>query len=185
VIRIAVALVLSRLVAPLLGDAAVIAQEAHAQSPSFCGAPLILNDGWRIDTPDAVGFDRSRLCGLADRLQDVDNVHIVIVARHGRLVFERYFAGYDEPWGHDDKRYEFDVTMKHDMRSVSKSVVTLLVGIANDRRLIDGVEAPALQFFPEMVSVATAGWAGIKLRDLLTISSGLAWDEARARSEKQ
>jgi CubicO group peptidase (beta-lactamase class C family) len=179
--RTAFALAMGLLVAPVLCVAALTTQqEAKAQTPHLCGVPLALNDGWPIDTPDALGFDRSRLCGLADRLQEADDVHSVVVARHGRLIFEQYFAGYDEPWGHDDKRYEFDATMKHDMRSVSKSVVSLLTGIAIDRRLIDGVDAPALQFFPEMVSVATEGWASVRLRDLLTMSSGISWDENRA-----
>src|SRR5258707_15016059 len=151
----------------------------QAQTAVVCGAPLPLEDGWRIDTPDAAGFDRSRLCGLADRLQDADDVHSVVVARHGRLIFERYFAGYDEPWGHDDKRYEFDATMKHDMRSVSKSVVSLLAGIAIDRGLIQGVDAPVLQFFPELASAAPEGWMAVRLRDVLTMSSGISWDENR------
>jgi CubicO group peptidase (beta-lactamase class C family) len=151
----------------------------QAQTAVACGAPLPLEDGWRIDTPDAAGFDRSRLCGLADRLQDADDVHSVVVARHGRLIFERYFAGYDEPWGHDDRRYEFDATMKHDMRSVSKSVVSLLAGIAIDRGLIQGVDAPVLQFFPELASAAPEGWMAIRLRDVLTMSSGISWDENR------
>jgi CubicO group peptidase (beta-lactamase class C family) len=151
----------------------------QAQTAVVCGAPLPLEDGWRIDTPDAAGFDRSRLCGLADGLQDADNVHGVVVARHGRLIFERYFAGYDEPWGHDDKRYEFDATMKHDMRSVSKSVVSLLTGIAIDRGLIQGVDAPVLQFFPELASAAPEGWMAVRLRDVLTMSSGISWDENR------
>lgn len=165
------------LVASGLCSSPVTAQEAKAQAPLECAAPVDLHDGWSIDTPEALGFDRSRLCGLVDRLRAADDVHSVVVARHGRLVFEQYFNGYDEPWGHEDKRYEFDAKMKHDMRSVSKSVVSLLTGIAIDRRLIDGVDAPVLQYFPEMASVATKGWADIKLRDLLTMSSGVAWDE--------
>ena len=168
------------LVAAVLWAATLTTEEARAQTPALCGVPLALNDGWPIDTPDAQGFDRSRLCGLADRLREADDVHSVVVARHGRLVFEQYFAGYDEPWGYDDKRYEFDAKMEHDMRSISKSIVSLLTGIAIDRRLIDGVDAPALQFFPEMVSVAAEGWASIRLRDLLTMSSGISWDENRA-----
>jgi CubicO group peptidase (beta-lactamase class C family) len=178
--RIAFTLAVGLLVAPALCGTAAVIQVVQAQTPAVCGAPLPLEDGWRIDTPDATGFDRSRLCGVADMLQEADDVHSVVVARHGRLVFEQYFAGYDEPWGHDDKRYEFDATMQHDMRSVSKSVVSLLTGIAIDRGLIQGVDAPVLQFFPEAASVATEGWASIKLRDILTMSSGIAWDEARA-----
>jgi CubicO group peptidase (beta-lactamase class C family) len=156
------------------------ADQTRAEMPPVCGAPLPLQDGWRIDTPDATGFDPSQLCRLADQLQDADDVHGVVVARHGRLIFERYLSGYDEPWGHDDKRYDFDAMTKHDMRSVSKSVISLLTGIAIDRGLIESIDAPVLRFFPEMASAAPQGWAAIKLRDLITMSSGIAWDEARA-----
>jgi CubicO group peptidase (beta-lactamase class C family) len=158
------------------------AQEVKTQLPRVCGAPVTLDDGWQIDAPDAQGFDRSRLCALSDRLQETDDVHSVVIVRHGRLVFERYFAGYDEPWGYESKRYEFDATMKHDMRSVSKSIISLLIGIAIDHRLIDSVDAAALHFFPEEVSIAE-GWSRIKIRDLLTMSSGIAWDENRAWSD--
>jgi CubicO group peptidase (beta-lactamase class C family) len=176
-------LALSLLVAQVVYATALTAQEVKRQLPPVCGAPLALNDGWQIDAPDVQGLDSSRLCALADRLQEADDVHSIVIARHGRLVFEQYFAGYDEPWGYEDKRYEFDATTKHDMRSVSKSIVSLLTGIAIDRGMIDDVDAPALQFFPEMVSGAKEGWSRIKLRDLLTMSSGIAWDENRAWSD--
>jgi CubicO group peptidase (beta-lactamase class C family) len=178
--RTAFTLAVGLLVCPFLCVAALTTWEAKAQNVRLCGNPFALTDGWSIDTPDGLGFDRSRFCGLTDRLREADDVHSIVVARRDRLVFEQYFAGYDEPWGYDDKRYEFDATMKHDMRSVSKSIVSLLIGIAIDRRLIDDVDAPVLQFFPEIASIASEGWAGIKLRDLLTMSSGIAWDEARA-----
>jgi CubicO group peptidase (beta-lactamase class C family) len=177
--RTAFTLALSLLLAPVC----TTAQEVKAPSPSACGAPQALDDGWQTDAPDAQGFDGLRLCAVADRLQDADDVHSIVVARHGQLVFEQYFAGYDEPWGYEDKRYEFDATTKHDMRSVSKSVVSLLTGIAIDRRLIDGIDAPVLQFFPEVTSGSKEGWSRIKLRDLLTMSSGIAWDENRAWSD--
>jgi len=107
----AFALAVGLLVAPILGAAGLTTSEAKAQTPPSCGVPLALDDGWPIDTPDALGFDRSRLCGLADRLREADDVLSVVVARHGRLAFEQNFAGYDEPWGYDAKRYEFDAKM--------------------------------------------------------------------------
>ncbi|MFL6835844.1 MAG: serine hydrolase domain-containing protein [Bradyrhizobium sp.] len=161
---------------------ALTAQEPSTHLPAGCGAPVALDDGWQIDVPEAQGFDRSVMCALADRLQKADDVHSIVIVRHGRLVFEQYFAGYDEPWGNENKRYEFDATKKHDMRSVSKSIVSLLTGIAIDRRIIDSVDTPALQFFPGDEPIAE-GWSLIKLRDLLTMSSGIAWDENRAWSD--
>ncbi len=105
-------------------------------------------------------------------------VHSVVVARHGRLVFEQYFTSIDQPWGHKEGRIEFTATTKHDMRSASKSVTSLLVGIAIDRKLIAGVDERVTKFFPERQSVKSAGWDAITLRHLLTMSSGIQWDEA-------
>ena len=99
--------------------------------------PAALGDGWTIDSPESVGLDGARLCGIAARLKETEaNVHAVVIVRHGRLVFEQYFPGYDEPWGQGDGQHDFDATTKHDMRSASKSVISLLVGIAIDRKLI-------------------------------------------------
>jgi CubicO group peptidase (beta-lactamase class C family) len=126
-------------------------------------------------------MDGAQLCGIAARLgQRATSVHSVVVARHGKLVFEQYFAGYDQPWGQPEGQREFTATTKHDMRSASKSVVSLLVGIAIDRKLIEGVDEPVLKFFTDHQAVEQAGWEAITLRHLLTMSSGMKWDEARA-----
>lgn len=143
--------------------------------------PVSLNDGWAIAAPDDVGMDGTRLCGIADRLKlRASSIHAVVIARHGKLVFEQYFAGYDQPWGKPEGRLDFDATTKHDMRSASKSVVSLLVGIAIDRKRIADVNEPVLKFFGDYQALKTSGWDAITLRHLLTMSSGFRWDEARA-----
>jgi len=65
------------------------------------------------------------------------------------------------------------------MRSVSKSVISLLVGIAIDRKLIAGADEPVVKFFPDYSAVKSPGWDNITLRHLLTMSSGMQWDEGR------
>jgi len=122
----------------------------------------------------------ARLCRIADRLKEIEaNIHAVVITRHGRLVFEQYFSGYDEPWGLDDGQHDFDATTRHDMRSVSKSVVSLLVGIAIDRKLIKSADEPVVKFFPDYSAQKSPGWDNITLRHLLTMSSGMQWDENR------
>jgi len=98
----------------------------------------------------------------------------------GKLVFEQYFAGYDEPWGQGGGQHAFDATTKHDMRSVSKSVISLLVGIAIDRKLIASADEPVVKFYPEYSYLKSPGWDQVTLRHLLTMSSGMQWDENRA-----
>lgn len=149
------------------------------QRGQACGAPSSIDDGWEIASPDSVGMDGAQLCTIAARLeQQATAVHSVVVIRHGKLVFEQYFPGYDQPWGQTDGQYEFTATTKHDMRSVTKSVTSLLVGIAIDRKLIAGVDEPVLKFFPNTAAVKQPGWDAITLRHLLTMSSGIKWDEA-------
>lgn len=150
-------------------------------TPPACGVPMMLDDGWTIASSDSVGLDSARLCGIADHLKETDaDVHAVVVARHGKLVFEQYFSGIDQPWGRPEGIYDFDATTKHDMRSGSKSVVSLLVGIAIDRRLIAGVDTPVIDVFPDHADVRSPGWERITLRHLLTMSSGFKWDENRS-----
>lgn len=151
-----------------------------AFAETMCGSPAPLADGWPIDTPANVGLDGARLCGIAARLKAADaNVHGVVIVRRGKLVFEQYFSGYDNPWGKPDGQYDFDATALHDMRSISKSVTALLLGIAIDRKLIASADEPVLKFFPDYADSATAGLDRITLRHLLTMSSGIAWDESR------
>lgn len=164
----------------VLALAAVLATnpiQARAQQPD-CRAPAQLNDGWTIATPEDVGLDGARLCAISERLKVTNaNVHGVVIVRGGKLVFEQYFAGYDEPWGGSSGRYEFDATTLHDLRSVTKSVISLLVGIALDRKLIANLDEPVTKYFPEYADMRTPGWDRITLRHLLQMSSGLQWDE--------
>lgn len=169
----------------MLGTASASAQLQQfstGQRNLACGSPTSLNDGWPTATPESVGLDGERLCGIAARLAPTNaNVHAVIVVRRGTLVFEQYFPGYDEPWGMGEgRRHDFDATTKHDMRSVSKSVISLLVGIAIDRELIKSADEPVVKFFPDYSALKSPGWDNITLRHLLTMSSGIQWDENRA-----
>jgi CubicO group peptidase (beta-lactamase class C family) len=158
----------------VFGAPEAIAQQATAD----CGSPAKLEDGWTTAKPNDAGLDGARLCAIADRLKATNaNVHGIVIARGGKLVFEQYFAGHDEPWGGTAGRYEFDATTLHDMRSVTKSVVSLLLGIALDRKLIASLDEGVLKFFPEYAEVRSAGWENVTLRHLVKMASGLQWDE--------
>ena len=160
--------------------------QAPGQTSPACGVPVALGDGWAVDSPDNVGLDGARLCGIAARLKETEaNVHAVVIARHGKLVFEQYFSGHDEPWGEGGGQRDFDATSRHDMRSVSKSVTSLLVGIAIDRKLIAGADEPVVKFFPDYAALKSPGWDSITLRHLLTMSttsspSSRSWIRSRS-----
>src|SRR6187402_177358 len=132
---------------------------AIGQRNLACGSPASVGDGWPTATPESVGLAGERLCGIEARLAATNaNIHAVIVARRGTLVFEQYFPGYDEPWGMGGRRHDFDATTKHDMRSVSKSVISLLIGSAIDRELISNIDEPVVKFFPDYSALKSPGW---------------------------
>ncbi|MGG2352511.1 serine hydrolase, partial [Salmonella enterica] len=79
----------------------------------------------------------------------------------------QYFAGYDEPWGSASGRYDYDALTLHDLRSVTKSVMSLLLGIALDRKLIASLDEPVAKFFPEYADAMGPGWDRITLRHLV------------------
>lgn len=105
------------------------------------------------------------------------NIHSVLVIRNGALAFEHYRNGNDEIWEKSVSNAEHGPAIKHDLRSITKSVTSLLVGIALDRKLIASVDEPVFNYFPEHADLRTAGKARITLRHLLMMASGLEWDE--------
>ena len=105
-------------------------------------------------------------------------LHSVVVERSGRLVLERYFEGEDEAWGRALGRVSFGPDTLHDLRSVTKSVVSLLYGIALDRGLVPAPDAPLLAQFPEYPDLAAdPRRAPIKVLHALTMTIGLEWNE--------
>ena len=134
---------------------------------------------WPTATPDEVGLDGAALDALAKGIEsgEIANVHAVLVVRDGRLAFERYFAGADTMWAKPLGRVTFGPETLHDARSVSKSVVGILVGVAYAEGAIPDLDAPLASFFPEEAKGREADLAGRTLRHALTMTAGLEWDE--------
>ena len=144
-----------------------------------CDPPASRDDGWKVAAPASVGLDSAKLCALVPRFEawtDAD-IHVVLVARHGTLVFEHYFKGADERWGRSLGVVDFAPDVKHDLRSITKSVTSLLLGIAIDRGWVPGIDAPVLSLLPQYADLRSTEKDRITLRHLLTMSAGLKWDE--------
>ena len=157
---------------------------AHADPSVGCGVPGVREDGWAVVSVDHDKLiDRSALCEATDKLvASSANIHSVLVARGGQLVFERYFKGLDEIpddiFGRRVANVAFDADTLHNVKSVSKSVVSLTVGIALDRGLIRSVDEPIFSFFPELADLRTPEKDRLLLRHALTMTMGLKWVEA-------
>jgi CubicO group peptidase (beta-lactamase class C family) len=132
------------------------------------------------DAPEIVGFDSRHLdaIGAAVRNGRLRNLHGVVVVRHDRLVFEQYFAGRDWRLGRPLGEIQFGPDTLHDVRSVTKSVVSLLYGIAHHEGRVGSVDRPVLDAFPEYPDLqADPARTKILVRHALTMTMGIEWDE--------
>jgi CubicO group peptidase (beta-lactamase class C family) len=114
------------------------------------------------------------------------DLHAVIVCRGDTIVLERYFDGPDEAWGRPLGVVSFGPETLHDLRSVTKSVVGLLYGIALDRGLVPSPDAPLMAQFPEYPDLAADPVrAGITVGHALTMTLGTEWDEERPYTDPE
>ena len=127
-------------------------------SPTAVANAVYPGADWETSSPEAEGMDAEPF----DRIDAYCVEHgcrAVVVVRHGRIVWERYWGGWNE--ASTDNSW-----------SMAKSVVSALVGIAIDEGKIRGLDQSASGFIPE--------WRGddrerITIGHLLTMTSGLTW----------
>lgn len=166
----------------LFATLALIAAGCSASGPGDAWVyrqPAQDDDGWETASLAVEGVDQVPLAELMDRLRRNPGhlVEGIVIAIHGKLVFEEYFDGVTHPtYGEQPIRYTR--WTKHCLSSVTKSVTATLLGIAIDRGFITSVDAKALDFFPEMADLDTGQKSAITLKHLVTMSAGLQWDES-------
>lgn len=169
---------MARLLRPVLAAFAVLL--AAVSYPASAGMPPDQRgDGWAVAAPEAAGFDPAALEALAEDILrgGHGNIHAVLVEHDGRLVFERYFEGSDESWGQVLGTVRFGPDSLHDLRSVTKSVTTLLLGVALGSGYDQALDAPVTSYFPDLEGRFGEGAGQVKLRHVLTMTAGLQWNE--------
>src|ERR1700745_940041 len=112
--------------------------------------------GWHFISPNEAGLtsDLEALFDEAIAQQRVWNLHGVVIVRKGSLVLERYFECDDDARGRPLGTIALNADTLHDLRSVSKSVVDLLYGIALADGKVPPPDAPLLASFPEYTDLA-------------------------------
>lgn len=126
-------------------------------------ARVDLSQAWVRASPAAVGMNALGLVAAQGDAAAIPRFRGLLVARHGRLVAEYYFGGADS-------------TTLFDVRSVTKSVMCALTGIA----LRDGVlpsTAASIAPFLAPPDTLDAGDSAVTVRDLLTMTAGYQWNE--------
>jgi CubicO group peptidase (beta-lactamase class C family) len=134
--------------------------------PAPAGA-VDLTQPWESAAPAALGLDEGALAAAVDRAAAIPRFRSLVVIRDGRLAIERYWGG----TGPADLA---------DVRSGTKSVLSILTGIALDHGYLTSVDQTLGELLPAAQGTLRADEAPITLRDLLTMTGGWQWDESTA-----
>jgi CubicO group peptidase (beta-lactamase class C family) len=131
-------------------------------------APESTDDGWATSTPEAEDMDGAVVLDALEAIRDgfYPGVDGLVVARNDRLVAEGYFNGF----GRESRR---------DLRSASKSITSVLTGIAVDQGRL-AVNDPIAQYIPEFESYAQMDdrKRAITVLHLLNMQSGIACNDS-------
>jgi CubicO group peptidase (beta-lactamase class C family) len=156
------------LLLPILTLSAGLWSQQPTEDANVLRAPTAMQDGWPTDTVSSASIRAQRLAEMesAIRSGELKKITSVLIARHGKLVYESYF---------DDG----GPAVLRDTRSATKTITSTLVGIAIDQHKLPGVNARILPFFPDKRPLQNPDprKEKITIEDFLTMSSLLECDD--------
>ncbi len=134
-------------------------------------------EGWQVSSPAARDMKKTRLDEMSAYIQKEGfAIDSVLIVRNGYMVFEQYFKPdrRQSTW----PRGRASAGSLHPIFSCTKSVLSALIGIAIDKGYIESVDQKILDFFPNQTFAnPDPRKENIKIKHLLTMTSGLDWQE--------
>lgn len=129
------------------------------------------NIDWDIADLDTLGMDNTLLTEMNQVIQEkgsrYSKINSVVIVRKGQLVFENYYNGYN-------REFLFELC------SATKTFTSSLIGIAINKGYIEGVSEKVYKYYPEYSHyIKDPLFKELEIRDLLTMTDGLDWDEGR------
>jgi CubicO group peptidase (beta-lactamase class C family) len=125
------------------------------------------SDGWRVSSLEAEGMDVDKISDVTNRIAGghLKGIHSMLIVKNSAIVHEAYFGGYV-------------VESLQTIYSITKSITSALIGIAIDKGFIGGVGETLAYLLPEYRdSIRDSRLGDVTLRDILTLTSGMDWDE--------
>lgn len=138
-----------------------------------CNKPEQFEDGLSTESIYNSSIDSSSISKLMKNIieQKYGRLKSILIIKDGKLILEEYFYGYNR----DDLQQ---------IRSCTKSITSLMFGISLDHHKDIDIEQSVFDFFPEYNSLKSGGREEIKLKNILTMTAGLEWDDYPAEMFK-
>jgi len=128
--------------------------------------PEQLNDGWEVSTPEEEGLIKGEIDRVYRKIYSEElypTIHSLLIVKNGKLISEAYCRDKSE-------RDRF-----HHLQSATKSITSILFGIAVDRELIESVNETVYYYIPQFFD-ANPVKREITLHHVLTMQTGLDFD---------
>jgi CubicO group peptidase (beta-lactamase class C family) len=120
---------------------------------------------WDRSSLDQQGIDSTIIKQIDEYISKYHyKVDSMLIVRNGYLVKENYANSYD-------------ANTRHQIFSVTKSIISALVGIAIEEGKIKGIDQPIADYYPELMNDTQLAKKSITIKHLLTMTSGLNWPE--------
>lgn len=148
---------------------------SYGQNMYSYSQPKELADGWKTSHLKSQSIDTTRIYQLFTQVQNGKNkLHSVVFIKNNQIIIEEYFNGYS-------------ANDQHDIRSATKSIVSILLGIAIDKGFIDNEDDLMSTYLKSKVPTKNLDKRKdkITIRHLLTMSSGLDCNDWDRKSEGQ
>jgi CubicO group peptidase (beta-lactamase class C family) len=130
--------------------------------------PERLDNGWAVASLEEEGVEKEKITDLIRKIleDNYKNIHSVLLVKNGKLILEEYFHGYNRE-------------RLHEIRSATKSIGSVLTGIAIDRGFIKNADETIYPYFksyepPKQWDVRVRD---ITLKNLMTMTSGYDCDD--------
>lgn len=136
-------------------------------------APKLLDDGWKVNHLDSVGINQIPINNLLASLEKRKdhNIHSMLIILDGELLLESYFNNKDS-------------NQQYDLRSASKSIISILMGIAIEQGIVGGIDDPISLYLSDHYEFPKDK-SSIKIRHLLTMSTGMDCNDWEKSSKGQ
>lgn len=120
---------------------------------------------WQTAEPEAVGLNEKILSNAVKKAEAIPRFLSLLVVKNGHIALEEYFHGNQ-------------ADSLNDVRSITKSVVATLAGIALKEGFLSSLDETIDTFWPETLAALSEDQKTISIRDLLTMSGGFEWEES-------
>ena len=135
--------------------------------------PTKIDDGLIVGTANNY-LDTALVNALFNDIEagDYINIHSILVSKDNKLIVEKYFDGYSRD-------------LLHSIRSISKCITAILLGIAVDKGFINDINEGIFNYLPDYQHLKNEENEKITIHHLASMSAGLEWREADISYENE